>query len=202
MTPAYLITSIIVFSTLLATISLAKWLIENVVTAEHRRPLKEAVRSWWTRTGGTEERADTPTSHFSLVEALIVLAIISIIAAVAIPNLLRNRIAANQASAVGTLRMLNTALAEYGIQHGQFPASLDALGRSQVDPAVAEAAKVGYVIEYHPTTAGSPPPAVPGITGGYVLILRPRDPSNTRLPIFYTDQAGVIAPKYPGAMQQ
>ncbi len=46
---------------------------------------------------------------FSLIELLIVVAIILIIAAIAIPNLLRSRISANEASAVATLRMLNNA---------------------------------------------------------------------------------------------
>jgi prepilin-type N-terminal cleavage/methylation domain-containing protein len=46
---------------------------------------------------------------FSLIELLIVVAIILIIAAIAIPNLLRSRIAANEASAVGSLRSINTA---------------------------------------------------------------------------------------------
>jgi prepilin-type N-terminal cleavage/methylation domain-containing protein len=46
---------------------------------------------------------------FSLIELLIVVAIILIIAAIAIPNLLRARIAANEASAVGSLRTINTA---------------------------------------------------------------------------------------------
>src|SRR2546428_10388950 len=50
---------------------------------------------------------------FSLIELLIVVAIILIIAAIAIPNLLRSRIAANQASAVGSLRTLNTANITY-----------------------------------------------------------------------------------------
>jgi len=50
---------------------------------------------------------------FSLIELLIVVAIILIIAAIAIPNLLRSRIAANQASAVGSLRTLNTAEITY-----------------------------------------------------------------------------------------
>jgi len=50
---------------------------------------------------------------FSLIELLIVVAIILIIAAIAIPNLLRSRIAANQASAVGSLRTLNTAEVTY-----------------------------------------------------------------------------------------
>src|SRR5260370_2346770 len=50
---------------------------------------------------------------FSLIELLIVVAIILIIAAIAIPNLLRSRIAANQASAVGSLRTFNTANITY-----------------------------------------------------------------------------------------
>ena len=50
---------------------------------------------------------------FSLIELLIVVAIILIIAAIAIPNLLKARIAANEASAVGTLRTMNTAAVTY-----------------------------------------------------------------------------------------
>jgi len=50
---------------------------------------------------------------FSLIELLIVVAIILIIAAIAIPNLLRSRIAANEASAVGSIRTLNTAEVTY-----------------------------------------------------------------------------------------
>src|SRR5271154_1090195 len=46
---------------------------------------------------------------FSLIELLIVVAIILIIAAIAIPNLLRARIAANEASAVGSIRTIVTA---------------------------------------------------------------------------------------------
>ena len=50
---------------------------------------------------------------FSLIELLIVVAIILIIAAIAIPNLLRSRMAANEASAVGSLRSVNTAEVTY-----------------------------------------------------------------------------------------
>jgi type IV pilus assembly protein PilA len=50
---------------------------------------------------------------FSLIELLIVVAIILIIAAIAIPNLLRARIAANEASAVSSLRTINTAEVTY-----------------------------------------------------------------------------------------
>ena len=50
---------------------------------------------------------------FSLIELLIVVAIILIIAAIAIPNLLRARIAANESSAVGSVRTINTAQITY-----------------------------------------------------------------------------------------
>jgi prepilin-type N-terminal cleavage/methylation domain-containing protein len=50
---------------------------------------------------------------FSLIELLIVVAIILIIAAIAIPNLLRARIAANESSAVASVRTINTAQITY-----------------------------------------------------------------------------------------
>ncbi|HXN18260.1 MAG TPA: prepilin-type N-terminal cleavage/methylation domain-containing protein, partial [Candidatus Binatus sp.] len=50
---------------------------------------------------------------FSLIELLIVVAIILIIAAIAIPNLLRARMAANEASAVGSIRTINTSAVTY-----------------------------------------------------------------------------------------
>ena len=50
---------------------------------------------------------------FSLIELLIVVAIILIIAAIAIPNLIRSRMAANEASAVASIRTINTAEVVY-----------------------------------------------------------------------------------------
>src|SRR6202161_3254206 len=55
---------------------------------------------------------------FSLIELLIVVAIILIIAAIAIPNLLRARIAANEASAVGSVRSMVTAEVSYSSTWG------------------------------------------------------------------------------------
>ncbi len=67
---------------------------------------------------------------FSLIELLIVVAIILIIAAIAIPNLLRARIAANEASAVSSLRTLNTSQVTYTTTYPTvgYAASLAALG--------------------------------------------------------------------------
>ena len=56
---------------------------------------------------------------FSLIELLIVVAIILIIAAIAIPNLIRSRIAANNSAAAATVRTLNTSEATYSITYAQ-----------------------------------------------------------------------------------
>ena len=56
---------------------------------------------------------------FSLIELLIVVAIILIIAAIAIPNLLRSKIAANESSAVGSVRTIGTAQVTYSSSWGQ-----------------------------------------------------------------------------------
>src|SRR5256714_4493986 len=65
---------------------------------------------------------------FSLIELLIVVAIILIIAAIAIPNLLRSKMAANEASAVGSMRTLNTAGVTYSTTYGGYPSTLASLG--------------------------------------------------------------------------
>ena len=67
---------------------------------------------------------------FSLIELLIVVAIILIIAAIAIPNLLRSRMAANEASSVGSIRTINTSAVTYSSTYPSngFPVSLAAMG--------------------------------------------------------------------------
>jgi prepilin-type N-terminal cleavage/methylation domain-containing protein len=57
---------------------------------------------------------------FSLIELLIVVAIILIIAAIAIPNLMRSRIAANDAAAASTARTLNTTEITYSTTYSSF----------------------------------------------------------------------------------
>ncbi|HEY6945878.1 MAG TPA: prepilin-type N-terminal cleavage/methylation domain-containing protein, partial [Candidatus Acidoferrum sp.] len=66
---------------------------------------------------------------FSLIELLIVVAIILIIAAIAIPNLLRSKIAANESSAVGSIRTIGTAEVTYSSSWGSgFAIDLPSLG--------------------------------------------------------------------------
>jgi prepilin-type N-terminal cleavage/methylation domain-containing protein len=65
---------------------------------------------------------------FSLIELLIVVAIILIIAAIAIPNLLRAKISANESSAVGSVRNIVTGMVSYNASYGAFAPTLSALG--------------------------------------------------------------------------
>lgn len=101
---------------------------------------------------------------FSLIELLIVVAIILIIAAIAIPNFLRSRIAANQASAIESLRVISTAEASYTTTYGTgFSTSLADLGppatgqgvtstaAGLLDEALSGGAKSGYTFTYAPT---------------------------------------------------
>jgi type IV pilus assembly protein PilA len=73
---------------------------------------------------------------FSLIELLIVVAIILIIAAIAIPNLIRSRMAANEASAVACLRTLTTAFVTYSTTYGNgYPPDLHSLQSPGTNPA-------------------------------------------------------------------
>jgi len=83
---------------------------------------------------------------FSLIELLIVVAIILIIAAIAIPNLLRARIAANESSAASSIRTITTAQVTYSLN---FPAT----GYSATLLALGNA--LGAVCPNPPTTAAS-----------------------------------------------
>ncbi len=65
---------------------------------------------------------------FTLIELLIVVAIIGIIAAIAVPGLLRARISGNEASAIGSMRAINSAQADYNGLNRGYADSLTSLG--------------------------------------------------------------------------
>jgi type IV pilus assembly protein PilA len=111
-------------------------------------------------------------SGFSLIELLIVVAIILIIAAIAIPNLLRARMAANQASGLSNLRTITSASITYSSTYSDgYPPNLPTLGgvgaancngAELLDETltVPPFQKSGYQLDYQPQGAPVPnPPA-------------------------------------------
>jgi type IV pilus assembly protein PilA len=136
---------------------------------------------------------------FSLIELLIVVAIILIIAAIAIPNLLRARISANESSAVTSLRTMSTAAITYNASWGTYPQALSDLGPSNgaiptstsadlLDDVLAPpgggntATKSGYTFNYD-SGAGN---------GTYTINANPDVVNQTGVRFFYTDQSGVV----------
>jgi len=150
---------------------------------------------------------------FSLIELLIVVAIILIIAAIAIPNLIRSKMAANEASAVASIRTINTAEVVYSSTYSipeVFAKALADLGDTAgtcADPtkpptttnaclidqvlatATAQTApKSGYYFLYTAPTAAAPV---------YATDARPSSANSTGVRGFYTDQSLVIRAQNP-----
>jgi prepilin-type N-terminal cleavage/methylation domain-containing protein len=131
---------------------------------------------------------------FSLIELMIVVAIILVIAAIAIPNLMRSRIAANEASAVGSLRIINTAESTYNITYNNsFTCDLSALGPPSgaamvsssaaglIDSNLASGVKSGY--EFSPATCTT---TSTGIVTFYQWVANPIAPGTSGSRYFCT----------------
>jgi type IV pilus assembly protein PilA len=143
---------------------------------------------------------------FSLIELLIVVAIILIIAAIAIPNLLRARISANDSGAAATMRTLNTAEVSYVTaypavgyaitmaQLGPKPASTvcDSTAGCFVDSVVgcvtAPCAKSGYSYSVQVITAATAPTP----QGDYVISSTPVTWGSTGLKSFCSVTDAVV----------
>src|SRR4029453_18759735 len=111
---------------------------------------------------------------FSLIELLIVVAIIGIIAAIAIPNLLASRRSANEGSAQSSIRTIHSSQATYQSTagNGAFASTLGALNSERlIDGYLAGGTKSGYEFRLWEVTGSARPAqfgvaAVPSITTG------------------------------------
>ena len=135
---------------------------------------------------------------FSLIELLIVVAIILIIAAIAVPALISSKMSANEASAIQSLRTINTAEASYSIQFGSgFSTTLAQLGGTGtvaspanallIDNVLAGGAKSGYNFTYA-VTATDPT----GNPSAYSVNGNPVQFGQTGRRYFFTDQSFTI----------
>lgn len=135
--------------------------------------------------------AMTKQKGFSLIELLIVVAIILIIAAIAIPNMVKAKIAANEASAVESLRTITTAEATYASTFGTGYASLAALGSSGlIDDTLVSGTKSGYNFAV-PTLGGGTGTSIDPYTT-FISTAKPKSPNVTGTRMFCTDSTGVI----------
>lgn len=146
-----------------------------------------------------------PSKHagFSLIELLIVVAVILVIAAIAIPNLLRSRMAANEASAVASVRSINTSQVVYQSSYGiGFATKLLDLGDGGVaancappapptttsscliDSALASGSKSGYNVTYTPAPGA--------LISTYTVNADPISPGFSGQRHFFSDETLVI----------
>jgi type IV pilus assembly protein PilA len=143
-------------------------------------------------------RTSAYAEGFSLIEVLVVVAVILIIAAIAIPNYLRSRMRANEAAAVANLRNISTAEVIYNTTYGiGYSLDLNKLGGNPVVPDATQAglidsvlssgAKTGYSFSYAVLSKDSS-----GNVLAYSVNADPAIPGNTGDKHFYTDQSAIL----------
>jgi|SRR5580658_7057992 type IV pilus assembly protein PilA len=141
---------------------------------------------------------------FSLIELLIVVAIILVISAIAIPSYLRSRIQANEASAVSSIRMINTAAVTYSSTYVDvgFPTALANMGGAVpctateaaaclLENTLAQGTKSGYSFVW----AGDG--ATPSVS--YTIAGTPLVVGGSGQRMFCSDQTGLIRFDVSGA---
>jgi type IV pilus assembly protein PilA len=135
---------------------------------------------------------------FSLIELLIVVAIILILAAIAAPKLNQNRMLAQETAATREIQTINTAQTQYFSQFGRYATSLAELGPGGADNTAGEGPSAANLIPgelakgahsgYKFTMTGTP--------NGYTISAVPEVFGNTGRRTFFSDQSNVIREKW------
>lgn len=137
------------------------------------------------------------------MQLVVAIAILVVLAAIAIPNLLHSNLSENESTAVASLQSLNSACENYAKLYGGYPKSLSTLGpdgaassasADLIDGALAGGTKSGYAFTYTPGASG-----VSGNILGYHIMANPVTPGTSGRRSFFTDQSGVIRANMAGA---
>jgi type IV pilus assembly protein PilA len=140
---------------------------------------------------------------FSAVQLVVAIAILVVLAAIAIPNLLHSNLSENESAAAASLRTLNGACEDYARLYGGYPKTLSNLGPGStanaaaaalIDAELAGGTKNGYGFAY---TAGAS--GVSGNVLSYSITANPLNPGSSGRRRFFTDQSGVIRASMAGA---
>ena len=123
---------------------------------------------------------------FTLVEIMIVVAIIALLAAIAIPNLLRARLNANESAAIAGLRSVSTACESFRAAQSppSYPANMAALTGANppyLDTTFNNASRQGYVYTYALVSANQ-----------YTCTAAPVTANVTGTRTFFVDESGVL----------
>ncbi len=160
---------------------------------------------------GCKQRKGSRTElGFSLIELLIVVLIILVISAVAIPSLFRSKIAANESSAVSSVRQINTAEGTYASSWGSgYAATLPNLGGTSAacvaGATAANACLLDSLLSVAPfiksgyTFAAAGTNLLGGVYNSYEVNATPNTVQTTGVRAFCSDAAGVIKYVTPGA---
>ena len=153
----------------------------------------------------TERNRRKNAAGFSLIELLIVVAVILIIAAIAIPNFIRSKMRANEAAAVANLRNITTAEVVYNTSYGVgFSPALANLGGNPVIPDATQAGLIDSVLSAgvksgYNFTYGVLVTDANGNVQAYSINADPVTPGTTGDRHFYSDQSSVIRQNLAGA---